>query len=178
MPQITVREIQQRDINSIINYWVNADESYLRSMGADIHLLPKRAQWEEMLSMQLQLSYSEKLSYATIWLLNNKAVGHCNVNMIEFGKQANMHLHLWQPEFRQKGLGVAFVKRSLPLFFENLQLQTLYCEPYALNPAPNKTLEKLGFKFEKEYITTPGSINFEQPVNRWSLTADDFKKMV
>ncbi|MES2618797.1 MAG: GNAT family protein [Bacteroidota bacterium] len=178
MPQITVREILHRDIPAIINYWMNADEAFLRSMGADIHLLPNRTQWEEMLNMQLQLAYPEKLSYATIWLLNNKAVGHCNVNMIEYGKQANMHLHLWQTEFRQKGLGLAFVKRSLPLFFENLKLQTLYCEPYALNPAPNKTLEKLGFKFEKEYITTPGSINFEQPVNRWSLTVEDFKKIL
>jgi hypothetical protein len=52
----------------------------------------------------------------------------------------------------------------------------LYCEPYALNPAPNKTLEKLGFKFLKTYTTIPGWINFEQEVNLWELKNNIFKK--
>ena len=44
-------------------------------------------------------------------------------------------------------------------------LENLYCEPYALNLAPNGTLLKLGFKLVKQYETTPGSINFYQKVN-------------
>jgi hypothetical protein len=46
-----------------------------------------------------------------------------------------------------------------------------------LNPAPHKALEKLGFEFEKEYITVPGSINFEQPVKRWGLSYDTYNKI-
>jgi RimJ/RimL family protein N-acetyltransferase len=60
-----------------------------------------------------------------------------------------MHLHLWYPDKRIKGMGVQLVKKSLPYFFNNLHLKTLYCEPYALNPAPNKTLPKVGFEFVK-----------------------------
>ena len=83
-----------------------------------------------------------------------------------------MHLHLWQTDVRQKGLGTAFVKMTLPYFFEHLQLQKIYCEPYSGNPAPNKTLEKVGFRFVKTYTTTPGWINFEQPVNLWEIGRD------
>jgi RimJ/RimL family protein N-acetyltransferase len=64
---------------------------------------------------------------------------------------------------------------TLPLFFERLQLKKLYCEPYALNSAPNKSLEKVGFEFIKEYITIPGSLNFEQPVKRWELSYEKFQ---
>lgn len=56
-------------------------------------------------------------------------------------------------------------------------MKKLYCELYALNPAPNKTLEKVGFTFIKEHITVPGLLNFEQPVKLWELSYDYFRKM-
>ena len=69
------------------------------------------------------------------------------------------------------------VKMTLPYFFENLKLKKMYSEPYALNPAPNRILKKVGFEFVKEYTTIPGSLNFEQPVKRWELTYENFKKI-
>jgi len=86
-----------------------------------------------------------------------------------------MHLHLWNKDVRKKGYGTRFVKLSLPYFFGNYQLKKLFCEPYALNPAPNKTLEKAGFEFIKEYTTIPGFINFEQPVCLWEMRFEKFK---
>jgi hypothetical protein len=35
----------------------------------------------------------------------------------------------------------------------------------------------VGFAFVKKYITIPGKLNFEQPVNRWELSYDSFKSM-
>jgi RimJ/RimL family protein N-acetyltransferase len=88
-----------------------------------------------------------------------------------------MHLHLWNSSARQKEADAALVKLTLPFFFENLRLKDLFCEPYALNPAPNKTLAKTGFEFVKEYITIPGALNFEQPVYRWQLTYEKYKTL-
>jgi RimJ/RimL family protein N-acetyltransferase len=45
----------------------------------------------------------------------------------------------------------------------------LFCEPFADNPAPNKVLPKLGFKFVKRYWTVPGQICPEQEVNLYVL---------
>ncbi len=61
---------------------------------------------------------------------------------------------------------------SLPFFFKNLQLKNVFCEPYALNPAPNRTLEKVGFECLEEYVTVPGYLNFEQPVKRWRMSRE------
>ncbi|MUV02499.1 hypothetical protein GN157_02150 [Flavobacterium rakeshii] len=58
---------------------------------------------------------------------------------------------------------------STAAYFNNLKLKKLYCQPNAFNPSPNKTLEKAGFRFVKEYITTPGSITFEQAVKLWEI---------
>ncbi len=173
--KLSVREIEQQDIELIANYWLESDPAFMESMGVELSKLPAREFWYEMLRSQLDAPIEDKQSYATIWEADGKAIGHCNVNKIVFGKEAYMHLHIWDKTIRKKGYGEQLVKMSLPYFFNNLNLETIYCEPYALNPAPNKTLAKLGFQLEKEYVTTPGFLNFEQPVTRWKLTREQFK---
>ena len=162
---LSVREIQEQDIESLSNYWFNADNDFLITMGVDLAKMRTRSEWEAMLMEQINSTVENKKSYCVIWLLNNKTVGHSNINKIKIGEEAYMHLHLWNSDSRKKGLGIEFIKLTLPYFFEKFKLQNLFCEPYALNPAPNKAIEKVGFEFVKKYTTTPGFINFEQEVS-------------
>jgi len=164
---LSVRELQRDDIDKIINYWMSSDDEFMKGMGVDIAKVPDEKSWREMLSEQLSQDYNEKGSYCIIWMVNDRPVGHSNVNKIVFGEDAYMHLHIWDPEVRKKGYGTEFIKKTLPYFFDNLQLKKLFCEPYALNPAPNKVLEKAGFRFVKNHVTTPGWLNFEQEVSLW-----------
>jgi RimJ/RimL family protein N-acetyltransferase len=172
--ELSVREMHKSDIDSIIHYWLGADTSFLEGMGADITKMPSREEWAEMLEEQVRTPIKEKKSYCIIWLLGGVPVGHSNINKIVYGEEAYMHLHLWKSNLRKKGIGTELVRLTLPYFFENFKLKILYCEPYALNPAPNKTLQKAGFELVKEYTTIPGWINFEQPVKRWQLRYDDY----
>ncbi len=142
---LTVNQITPYQTELILNYWYNASDIYLQGMGATRSKLPLRGDMSKFLLEQINLPYEQKQSYCIIWQSNHVPVGHCNVNKIEFGNQASMHLHLWNPDQRKKGMGVEFVKKSLPYFFNNLKLQKVYSEPYALNPAPSKTLGKVGF---------------------------------
>lgn len=176
MSRLTVREIQYSDIEPLSDYWFTSEPSFLLNMGVDLSKIPARVEWEQMLNEQISQPYEQKQSYCVIWLLDDEPVGHSNVNRIIFGEEAYMHLHIWKKENRTKGLGIQFIKMTLPWFFEKMQLKKICCEPYALNPAPNKTMEKLGFEFIKEYVTVPGWINFEQPVKHWELTFEKFKE--
>lgn len=171
---LSVREMTHNDLDLLLNYWYGASEAYLKSLGADIHKMPVRADFRQMVATQIDLPYKEKKSYPLLWENEGIPVGHSNVNQIQFGESAYMHLHLWKPFNRQKGAGSQLVKQSLPFFFEKLALQHLFSEPYALNPAPNRTLEKIGFTFLKKHLTIPGSLNFEQEVNCWRLTKDQY----
>lgn len=174
---LSVREIQTSDIASIRQYWQTSDEAYLRGMGADPAKLPDAETWATLLAEPITQPYEEKKSYCLIWQLDGRPVGHSNTNKIVFGREAYMHLHIWTPEVRRQGLGAAFVRLSLPWFFQRLQLEKLFCEPYALNPGPNKTLEKTGFTFVKTYTGTPGWINFEQEVNLWEMSRAQWEGM-
>ena len=174
---LSVREIQHSDIEPLSDYWFKSDPQFLVNMGVDLSKIPTRTQWEQMLTEQIAQAYTEKQSYCIIWLDDNIPVGHSNVNRIIFGEEAYMHLHIWQPGNRTRGMGLQFVKMTLPWFFEKMQLKKICCEPYALNPAPNKTMQKLGFDLIREYVTVPGWLNFEQPVKHWELSYEKFKQL-
>jgi RimJ/RimL family protein N-acetyltransferase len=173
---LSIREIQPSDINALVNYWHTATESYLAGMGADIKKLPSPEEFAQMLTKHINTPIEQRISCCIIWEINGKPAGHSNTNPTKYGEEAFMHLHLWHNEQRQKGLGAEFVKLTLPYYFNKLKLKKLYSEPYALNPAPNKTFEKLGFELVKEYITIPGYLNFQQPVKQWLMTRERFDK--
>lgn len=57
---VSVRELQQKDIAAIADYWYKATEAELMAMGADKKLLPKRNEFEAMLQQQILLPYNSK----------------------------------------------------------------------------------------------------------------------
>lgn len=153
----------------VLDYFLCADEAFLRGMGVDPGKLPHRDVWLERLLADLTRPDSQKQTFYLGWDYEGTRVGHCNVNQLVYGDQAYVHLHLWARTTRGAGLGSELFRQSVRLFFQRFALQRLYCEPYAENPAPNRVLTKTGFRFIKRYRTTPGLINFEQEVNQYVL---------
>lgn len=151
---------------------MGAEPDFLVAMGVDLAKMPKQHEWQDMLNEQLNTAHPHKKSWCMIWLIDGVPSGHCNINKIIPGEEAYMHLHLWQRDSRKRGAGAALVKMTVPYFFDTYNLKRLYCEPYALNAAPNNTLRKAGFEFVRQEITTPGRLNFEQPVNLWVMTKE------
>ena len=169
--KLSIREMEQGDIPKIVSYFVDADSDFLRGMGADISKLPTRQEWIDKLHGEMNKSYELKEYYYVVWLADGEAVGHSNINNIDFGNTATMHLHLWNRELRKQGLGSKFLRMTIPRYFKHFHLTHLICEPKADNAAPNHTLIKLGFNKIRTYETTPGWINFHQTVTRYQLQA-------
>jgi [ribosomal protein S5]-alanine N-acetyltransferase len=169
MNKLSVSELQPEDLPLLADYWLESPAAYLAGLGVDLQKLPTREAFLAQIGGQLALPLAERRSLALLWRLGEQSIGHCNLNPFTFGETGHLHLHLWKAEHRQQGLGLPLLQMSLPVFFNLLQLQQIICEPYAHNPAPNALLAKAGFTYLKTYRTTPGSINFEQEVKRWSL---------
>ena len=175
MSNLTVKPLGHSDIHHIVNYWTKSEPAFLEAMGVDLSKLPEARQLKSMLISQLKLPIEERTAYCVIWFEKNQAIGHCNTNPTSFGQEAHLHLHIWNSTARKKGMGTELIKMSLPYFFNDLQLKTLWSEPYSPNEAPSKTLEKAGFEFIKEYQTIPGSYSSEQAVKQWKMTSSQFK---
>src|SRR5687768_12720868 len=175
--QLSVRGIQKDDFEQIVSYFLDADDAFLVGMGVDRKKLPTRDVWLKLLEDEYEKPIPEKRFYYIIWQLYNTPIGHSNINKIIYGKEAYMHLHMWRRDKRQKGLGLELVKMSMKYYFDNYKLEQLFCEPYALNHAPNKTLEKLGFDLIEQYEAIPGWISFHQPVKKWRMTAAQYNSL-
>ena len=153
----------------MIDYFLDAEDARLVAMGVDRRKLPAREAWLESVLLDHERIDAHKERAYLGWIYDGELVGHSSINKIRPGEEAYIHLHLWNGELRQAGLGTQYFKASVSEFMRVFGLRRLYCEPYADNPAPNRVLAKAGFQFVRRYRTVPGAINFEQDVNRYVL---------
>ena len=167
-----VREMRVEEIDLITNYFHCLTPELLLQQGIDRNKLPGKENWKEIISNDFNQPLEKRKFYYLLWLIDEIPIGHSNLNDIVLGEQAYMHLHIWQTDFRQKGNGSFFVEQSLPFYFKKFNLKKIYCRPNSMNPAPNITLQKVGFQFVKIYETIPGWINFNQFVNLWVFNRD------
>ena len=65
------------------------------------------------------------------------------------------------------------MRLSAARFVELFALRRLLSEPNAFNVAPNRALQRAGFRYVCTHETTPGPYNPHQPVTRWVLDADE-----
>lgn len=166
------RPMAVSEIDLVIDYFHQASPEFLDRMGVDPSRLPPPARWKAAIERQFALPVEQREGFVVVWELDGAPVGFSSVDKIKFGQEAYMHLHLLHPERRQAGHGAAFVRLTVPIYFEMLRLQRLFCEPHAYNVAPNRTLQRAGFTYIKTHETVPGWINFHQPVTRWMLEKD------
>ncbi len=153
----------------VVAYFHDASDSDLERMGVERGLMPSRESWLAHLHADHGKPAAEADRLWLCWLVDSQPVGHSSLNEMEPGHQAQIHLHLWYPSERCRGLGTRLFQLSIAYAFEHLDLARLYCEPRATNPAPNRTLVKLGFELVKTRWTTPGKITFEQQTNLYVL---------
>jgi RimJ/RimL family protein N-acetyltransferase len=166
---LTVREMTSSEVDLIIQYFQNSTPEHLETLGVDPTRLPPIESWRERLRRECTLSIEQRSVVLVIWLLGDQPIGFSSSDKIRYGEQAHMHLHVVDPERRMQGIGAEGVRRSVDIYFERLKLRRLFCEPNAFNVAPNRALQKAGFKYLKTHMTVPGPLNYHQAVTRWVI---------
>lgn len=164
---LAVRPMRLDEVGIRIDYFHDSTDVELVRLGVDRALLPSRAEWYSFYERDYARPIAERENYLLVWLLDEEVVGFSSVDQIEFGAQAFMHLHIFESGHRGAGLGSRFVRLSARHYADVLQLRRLYCQPNAFNVAPNRALQRAGFKYLMTLETTPSAINGPQPVTRW-----------
>jgi RimJ/RimL family protein N-acetyltransferase len=166
---LTVREMMVDETDLIIGYFHQSTPEHLEMLGVDPTRLPSLEAWRDRYRHQYSLRIDQRTTLLLIWLFDDQPCGFSTSDKIVYGDHAHMHLHIVSPEGRQRGLGVECVRQSVEIYFESLRLRSLFCEPNAFNVAPNRTLQKAGFKYIKTHMTVPGPLNYHQAVTRWAI---------
>ena len=166
---LSIREMCPADSHIKIDYFHSCSGEMLDLMGIDGSLLPTRADWMVFYEEDALRPIDLRRDYSLLWLLDDEAIGFSSVNNIEFGVEANMHLHMAKPSRRAGGLGKQFVRLSTERYFNVLDLQRIYVEPKATNVPPNRVAQATGFRYVQSRLFVPGLINTEQITTQWVL---------
>lgn len=173
MPKIVeecaVSPLKNEDVFLVINYFLNSEEKYLHSLGIDHKKLPSFEDWKNYMVSEHDKSFEKKDYFCLGWKYKNKLIGHSSIDHIIYNQQANMHLHIWDAELRNKGIGTILVSKSLEYYFKYFNFEKIYCEPKSENIPPRRILEKVGFILLKTYKTITHPICFEQNVNLFEI---------
>jgi RimJ/RimL family protein N-acetyltransferase len=167
--QLSIREMKLEEVGLIVNYFYGATPEHLEILGVDPTRLPSPEKWLEYYRYEYSKPIETRKSFQVVWNLDEVPFGFSTADKIIFGKEAYMHLHILDSEQRHGGNGTACVKETVKIYFEALRLERIYCEPNAFNVAPNRTLQRAGFKYIKTHKTVPGPLNYHQAVTRWML---------
>lgn len=157
------------EVDVRIDYFHDASDDYLLKLGVDRALLPERPAWRAFYEDDFARPLAERDTYNLAWDLDGRLVGFSSVDHIDFGAEAFMHLHIVDEPRRRRGLGTEFVRLSVEHYFQTLELKRLFCQPNAFNVAPNRTLQRVGFRYVFTKEMQPSAINFPQPLTRWVL---------
>lgn len=168
--EFSVREMSLKEIDIRIEYFHRASTDYLKYLGVKREKLPSPSKMRSDYKTELTIPLEDRQFFALIWLDDNgRSIGFSTLDKISFGNEARMHLHILQEQNRHHGAGSTCVRLSTGFYFDHFQLKRIICEPNAFNTAPNRTLQKAGFRFVKTYETVPGPINFSQAVTQWII---------
>lgn len=167
--ELSVREMHLDEVGIIINYFHSATPEHLEMLGVDPTRLPPAERWRERYAAEYSRPHEERNTLLVIWLARNTPIGFSTADKIVYGQEAHMHLHIIDPDDRSAGYGAEAVRSTARLYFETLKIQRIFCEPNAFNVAPNRTLQKAGFKYVKTHNTVPGPLNYHQAVTCWVL---------
>ena len=164
---VSVREMQLEEVGAVIDYFHNATPEHLELLGVDPTRLPTKAQWKQLYERDYSQPREQRKSLLVLWQLDGKSLGFSSADKIKYGEEAYMHLHVFDSQSRRSGHGATCVRQSVDIYFRLLALKRLLCEPNAFNAAPNRTLQKAGFRYVKTHMTVPGPLNFRQAVTQW-----------
>src|SRR5450759_2030540 len=157
------------EVDVRIDYFHDSSDDHLLKLGVDRASLLSKEAWRSVYAEDYALAVQARQNFTLIWQLNGETVGFSSADRIVFGGEAFMHLHIVSPEFRHKGLGTAFVRESARQYFRALELERLYCEPNAFNSAPNRTLQRAGFRYLFTHEAQSSPMNFLQVTTRWVM---------
>ncbi len=169
MEKPVARLMKLEEVDVIIDYFHGATPEFLNSLGVDPAKLPDAARWRAHYEHEFSLPIEQRKTLLVLWEMSGEPIGFSTADKIKIGDEAYMHLHITRPDKRRAGSGTELVKQTARIYFDTLKIQRLFCEPYALNEAPNRTLKCAGFTFVKTHETVPGPLNFHQSVTRWQL---------
>ncbi|MDX6414276.1 MAG: hypothetical protein QOH23_1686, partial [Gaiellaceae bacterium] len=114
---LVVREMELAEVDLIIDYFHSATSEHLEILGVDPTRLPSPDRWRERYAADYARPHAKRSALLVLWELDGASLGFSTADKIRVGQQANMHLHIVEPQLRRAGYGSECVRRTAAIYF-------------------------------------------------------------
>jgi hypothetical protein len=117
---LVVREMELAEVDLIIDYFHSSTSEHLDILGVDPTRLPSPDRWRERYAADYARPHAKRSTLLVLWELDGAPLGFSTADKILLGQQANMHLHIVDPQRRRAGYGAQCVRWTAAIYFDVL----------------------------------------------------------
>ena len=172
---LSIRELQEKDISTIVNYFLNRPDDMLAKDGFDTMKIP----FEEELIEGLQTSIlTKKQQHNIILREGGKAYGHCAIERFTENGEGYLYFYDWNGLLKRERVIDGLLKIAIAQIIEIYSLKTIYVEPTKEDEYRNGALKRAGFELVKEDKYIRDAWSGEKVYNLWKLDCGNNSKIL
>lgn len=140
---VSLRNITEADIPLLLNYWFHSPSGFIEGMGVDFKKMPTESEMKQTyLNRLAEMKINSEIKPAGVIITyDGKAIGmHSVVPFVE-GDYGIFHAHIFNPDFRRKGLGMISYPKGCRLFMERFNLNKIIFKTPVQNTAAIRVKE-------------------------------------
>jgi RimJ/RimL family protein N-acetyltransferase len=143
---VSVRDLTEEDIPYILDYWFHSPPGFIESMGVDPSKLLPEPEFKKFLLEKIRANRelpASKLNVQII-LYEQRPIGFHTLGPLEENESAVFHAHIWNPEYRRRGIGMFSYPAACRVFFKRFNLKRILFKTPLQNTGAIRVKEKLG----------------------------------
>ena len=154
---ITIRDIEVSDINTLTNYWHNNDSDYLRTLGVDLTKLASEAETRQRFMSSIP-DEGRSRDRATFVVLSGKDImAYTNLH-IKSVEEVYVHFHVLRLSPRHRAIAYRLFPAMIRIFFDSFAIAKLTMQTALANQRINYFLQEFGLCPKQSYISMPDGL--------------------
>jgi len=173
--KISVRDLAESDVPFVLDYWFRSPAGFVEGMGVDLRKMPTEAEMKAGLTARIQENEklaSSKLSAVAI-TYDGRPIGIHTIFPVTEGDFGIFHAHIFDPEFRRRGVGLLSYPKACRVFFERFNLKKILFKTPLQNGGAIRVKEKLGIRVVGEETIGFGIIKEGTRAKVFELTREE-----
>jgi len=174
---VSIRDLSEEDIPSVLNYWFHSPPGFIESMGVDLDKMPKESEMEQSIRAKLIENASQPVSKLNVVVIvyNKLPVGFHTINPLTEGESGIFHAHIWDPNYRKRGIALYSYPKACRIFMSRFNLSRILFKTPVQNIGAIRVKEKLGIRYIGEEIIGFGIIKEGTKAKVFELTRDEIE---
>jgi len=168
---ISVRDLIEDDIETIVDYWHPSDPDFLSSLGADLSKLTSRDATRHRLLSSLANGSERSRAYFVI-VSGASILGYTNLNF-RSANEACAHFHVLKRTAKVKAAMYAIFPDMMRAFFSLFPLQRIEMQTLPENRSIDRLLQHFGLKPRRAFLMQPDGFGRAGEFNIWEIHRDD-----